>query len=562
MASSLFAGVSGLRSFQEMLNVVGNNLANVNTTGFKEQRVRFADLLYQTLAEATSANASNAGGTNPLQVGFGVKVEAIDPNMGQGSLEATGGELDLAIQGNGFFVVNNGVGNLYSRAGAFGVDEKNFLVDPTTGYRVQRFGTTGEGSATSPAFQTPGDNSIKIPYGLGIPGKATTNVVLQGNLSANATGPLQQALTTAQPLKAGGAPATAATLMNALDDSNHLYAAGDKVLISGTRVDGTSVPAGTALTIAGGPPPTTTVGDLITAINTAMPGSTASLDAQGNLVLKANNTGPVNSLSLTLTDNSGNAGSTSWNNHGLLVTTTGKDGDTVNSAIQIFDAQGNGHTLSLTLQKVANNTWNLTGTIPAGEGTTVDGRVDGLVFNEDGSFRQTTGTGVGDPAMTFQINGLSVPQTVNFNFGSANGFTGLTQFGGNSAAGAARQDGFTAGFLTSVVVAKDGVINGIFTNGRTLALAQLGIASFANPAGLDRQGDNYFALSNHSGNALIGAGLSSGRGSVQQGSLETSNVDIAQEFTQLIIAQRGFQVNARTITVSDQVLQELANIIR
>src|SRR5438093_4868811 len=171
-SSSLFTGVSGLRAYQDMLNVVGNNLANINTTAFKTQRARFADLLYQTLTEATGVTSSRVGGTNPSQIGFGVKVNAIDQDFGQGSLEPTGGPLDLAIQGKGFFVVNDGFQNLYTRDGAFGVDNKGFLVDPSTGFHVQRFGTIGEGSATSPAFQTPGDNSIKIPFGTGVPGRA------------------------------------------------------------------------------------------------------------------------------------------------------------------------------------------------------------------------------------------------------------------------------------------------------------------------------------------------------------------------------------------------------
>jgi flagellar hook protein FlgE len=554
-SSSLFTGVSGLRAYQDMLNVVGNNLANINTTAFKSQRTRFADFLYQTLTAATGVTSNRVGGTNPLQVGFGVKVNAIDQDFGQGSLEPTGGDLDMAIQGNGFFVVNNGFQDLYTRAGAFGVDEKNFLVDPASGFRVQRFGNLGEGSATSPAFQTPGDNSIKIPFGAGIPGKVTSNIVLQGNLSANASGPLAQTLTSAQPFRAGGNPATTATPLNSLDDNSVSYVAGDTLVIQGVRVDGTPVPPNTTLTLS----PTSTLGDVITAINAAFPGSTASLDANGNLVLKADNTGPASTLSLVLSDAAGNTGSTQWSNHSQVATTIGKNGDTVTSAIQVFDTQGTGHTLSLTFQKTGNNTWTLSGTIPSSDGTMINGQITGITFNDDGSFRQVTGP---TTAFTFQITGLSTPQTVTMNFGQPNGFTGLTQFGGNTAAAATSQDGFAAGFLTSLSVGKDGTINGVFTNGRTLSIAQIAIASFANQGGLDRQGNNFFSLSNHSGDPLIGAGLTGGRGSVQQSALESSNIDTAREFTQLIIAQRGFQVNARTITVSDQVLQELANIIR
>jgi flagellar hook protein FlgE len=163
------------------------------------------------------------------------------------------------------------------------------------------------------------------------------------------------------------------------------------------------------------------------------------------------------------------------------------------------------------------------------------------------------------------INGISPPnpaQTITLNFGTPGGFNGLTQFGGATSAAAVDQDGFGAGFLTSVSVASDGVINGVFTNGQILPLAQMAIATFVNPGGLGREGNNLFSLTSQSGEALIGAGGSGGRGLVQQGTLESSNVDVALEFTRLIIAQRGFQVNARTITVGNEVLQELANIIR
>lgn len=137
----------------------------------------------------------------------------------------------------------------------------------------------------------------------------------------------------------------------------------------------------------------------------------------------------------------------------------------------------------------------------------------------------------------------------------------MTQFGGDSSAAAVNQDGFASGYLTGLSFGQDGIINGNFSNGRSMPLAQLAIASFANPEALDRVGDNYYTQSNQSGDAVIGTAKTGGRGSVQQKVLESSNVDVALEFTRLIIAQRGFQVNARTITASDQILQELANLI-
>ncbi len=557
MANSLLTGVSGLRVHQQLLDVVGHNLANTNTTGFKSQRVRFADLLYQTISPATSSTATT-GGTNPIQPGLGVRTQAIDTNLGQGGIETTGGNLDLAIQGNGFFVVSNGTTTSFTRAGAFGVDQQNYLVDSGSGLRVQRFGTVGEGDGVNPGFQAPDIKDIRIPFGAGIPGQATQSVTFTGNLSANTTGPLAQTLTSPQPLLAGGAPATAATPLNGLDGNTVPYAAGDQLTIQGTARDGTAVNA--TFPVAGA---ATTVGDLLTFLNGLFPGSTAVLDAAGNLVVTDSAVGPSR-LNLTLNDSTAPAqvGSTRWANYTPTLTTAGKNGDTVSTAIQVYDTQGTGHNLSLVFQKTANNTWDLTAALTAGEGTLTDATVSGITFNQDGSFQQVTGTGAGDINLVAEFTGLPTPQRIQLNLGAPNDFNGLTQFGGTTSAAATVQDGFAAGSLATVSVSQNGTISGVFTNGRTLALAQLAIATFANPGGLNRDGGNLFSVSAQSGDPLIAGANSGGRGTIQQGALESSNVDVAQEFTRLIIAQRGFQVNARTITVTDQVLQEMASIIR
>lgn len=423
---SLLTGVSGLRSNQQMLDVVGNNLANSNTPAYKSQRTRFADLFYQTLAPATPATAV-VGGTNPIQQGFGVKVASIDSNFAQGVLEPTGRDLDAGIQGEGFFALSDGVRTFFTRSGSFTVDSEGTLVDPATGFNVLRFGNVGEADPVTQGFQVPGDNRIKVPLGTGSPGTATTQIDFRGNLSADA------------------------------------------------------------------------------AVGTKVP-----------------------------------------------------------TAIQVFDSQGKGHVLSLTFEKKATNTWGLTGTIPAADGTLTDSVIGDITFDDDGAPLSYNG----NTTMTAQFTGIvdgsgnPVPQTITFNLGTLGEFGGLTQFGGTSTAAAVGQDGFAAGSLTTVNIGKDGIINGVFTNGKVIPLAQLSIALFSNPAGLTREGNNLFSITTQSGEALLGPAQAAGRGTVQQGTLEASNVDVAREFTQLIIAQRGFQVNARTITVSDQVLQELANIIR
>jgi len=270
MASSLLAGVSGLRAHQQLLDVVGNNLANINTIGYKAQRLRFADLLSETKKPATGSVAGLLGGTNPVQVGLGVKTAAIDTDLKQGSLEATGNDLDLAILGDGYFIVNDGTLDLYTRAGAFGTDANHTLVDLATGARVQRYGTVGEGNATTPAFQVPGDASIQIPFGTSIPGQATSQVTIKGNLSASSAGPLAETFTSAQPFEEGGVAATGATLLTDLDTNGVDYVDGDVIAITGTDVDGTAV--NDTLVIDAD---ATTLDDLLAAINAAFSGATS-----------------------------------------------------------------------------------------------------------------------------------------------------------------------------------------------------------------------------------------------------------------------------------------------
>jgi len=177
MSTALSAGVTGLQAHQRMLDVSGNNIANVNTTAFKSSRINFAELISETFAKA-SQPTSTIGGTNPQQLGSGVGISGITVNMTQGNIVKTGNPLDLAIEGAGYFVLSNGQQDIYTRAGAFTTDLGNNLVDPATGYKVQRIGSVGE----SDGFQTVGNSDILIPYNIALPASATSLVSLSGNL--------------------------------------------------------------------------------------------------------------------------------------------------------------------------------------------------------------------------------------------------------------------------------------------------------------------------------------------------------------------------------------------
>lgn len=400
MIRSLFTSASALHAHQQMLDLVGNNLANSNTTGFKSQRLRFSNQFTQLLT-AQSAPTEVSGGRNPVQIGLGVQVAAADTNLGQGTFENTGRKLDLAIQNSGFFVLKNGSETFYTRAGSFAVDSLNHLVDPATGAKVQRTGVIGEGTPTSPAFQALGVGDITIPKGITVPGNKTENIKFKGNLDSNAKEPISEVLTMGQPLMEGGLGATTSTRLNDLNQTTTPYVAGDQIQITGTRVDGTSVTAYYTATGTAGD----TVGAVLNVISDAFlsatpgVGATASLDSAGRIVLTANQAGHA-SLTLNLksnpTDPTPLSGNTQFTNFQLSV--DGKPAESTTTAIQIYDAQFSPHNVTFNFQKVASNRWDVTASLQSGEGVITgfgkDNKVAGLTFNEDGSFLGVVGTSV------------------------------------------------------------------------------------------------------------------------------------------------------------------------
>ena len=546
MSLSLLTGASGLLSHQRKLDVVANNLANLNTMGFKSQRILFSDLLYTTIQPASSGSNADFGGTNPRQAGFGVSVAQTSRNHGQGVLTATGAAFDYAIQGDGFFVVSDGQTN-FTRAGAFSLDSNGYLVDPATGAFVQRYGDAGEGLDGYPQFQVPGNNAINVPLGASIEGRISSEAAFGGNLPASALPPLAQVVDSAKPFETSGAPAALTTLLNDLDSNSDGYTTGDLLQIEGTNVDGTPIRASLAVDA------TTTLGDLVNQINSLLVGATAELGPEGSLTITAEDAGE-SELSLEIFDDAANVGSTKFANHSLITTTEGKFGDIHESTIQIFDLRGQPHTLNVEFQKQDFNSWDATFTLADGSGELTSGSTFRIEFSEDGRF-QTVQGGVGDSSIEIQFDSINETQTVDLSFNQlshlATGFTSSFE-----------QNGFPPGNLVTVSVSQDGLLEGIATNGQRIPIAQLAIANFLNTQGLSAKGQNYYQATANSGDPQIGPGLSGASGSVRGGQLESSNVDVALEFTQLIVAQRGFSANARTITVASEVLEELANIIR
>ena len=562
MSYALSSGVTGLQAHQTMLDVAGNNLANVNTTAFKSSRANFSEVLGETLQQASQPTDS-IGGTNPQQMGSGVGVSSVAPNMGQGSIVNTGNPLDVAIEGKGFFVLSNGEADVYTRAGTFAVDRNGKLVDPSTGYLVERLGLTGE----SDGFQVPGDSSIRVPNDVALPAWQTSEISITGNLSADAVAEsrAQMLVSSSKFTRDDGTDAVEATEIDQLvefsggsDAGGELGAAeSGTITIGGYHADGTPFSAGLTFAVA----PATTLGDLVTHLNTnVLSDATASL-VNGQIQITDDTTGYSKSdISLSYAGD-GELETPPY----FEVSTVGGD-ETKGINIAVYDAQGGKHVLSAAFVRTdAVNTWDMiltsiTGNVVA---LTPDNRrVTGINFDpQSGGYTGIAGGGTGEFEMTFG-NDVDHPQTIALDFGTVGSFDGLTQFAGTSTAVARKQDGYEAGSLTGVSINNEGVLVGAFSNGIKKDLATLAIGLFTNDAGLLSAGGGYYVPSANSGGAVLTQAMNGGAGTIHGGALEKSNADVAGEFISLIQAQNGFRANARTITVANEILQELTNLIR
>ncbi len=561
MGSALSSGVTGLQAHQKMLEVAGNNLANVNTTGFKSSSIGFSELLSETISKGSAPTAS-IGGTNPQQLGSGVGVSSVTRNMTQGGFETTGQDLDMAISGQGYFVLDNGSQLVYTRVGSFAVDANSMLVDPATGNRVQRIGSAGEADG----FQTLGDPNINIPSDAAMPARATESFSLSGNLRASGGTPSTSQLTS-------GLVYLLADGITKAEDTTEIHdlfqfsgaadtnVATDTLTISGTMNDNSPVALAWAV------PAGATLADFITQINSAAAfdsgsatGATASL-LNGEIRLVDNATG-YSMLDMNLSFASTGAADLETPGYFEMLSAGGED--SAYTAIDVYDAMGGKHTLSGAFVKSDSvaNSWDYVLTKLTGDvDSLVDRRISGINFRaSDGAFM-----GIADASSDFGFtfsNDPSTTQSIDLSTGTVGMFDGLTQFQtGEATASARSQDGYTAGQLASIS-ATDGNILGTFSNGVKKIIATIQLAVFQNAAGLESVGQGYFTASANSGDPV---GLMSGSGSagfIQGQKLEKSNVQVAEQFVTMIQAQNGFQANARTISVANEVLRELTNLIR
>lgn len=554
MSFALSAGVTGLQAHQKMLDIAGNNLANVNTTAFKASRITFSELLNETIKKA-SQPTTGVGGTNPQQIGSGVGIANITPNMLQGNIVNTGNPLDLAVEGEGYFVLSDGQQEVYTRSGSFAVDANSSLVDPATGYHVQRIGSEGE----IDGFQTPGSSEVHVPYDVAMPAKATTQVAVSGNLSSDAAFATTQTQVVTSNLAytyGNGTAATASTLIKDIDQYSGTLTSGT-ITISGYDKDGTAFDTGLTLAIDA----TTTLGDLVDHLNTnVLDGSTASL-VNGQIRITDDTSGYSRTDMALSYAGDGTLSAPAY----FEISTIGAE-ESKNVNITVYDSQGGKHVLSGAFVRTDTpNTWDMVLTSITGdvEGITMDNRrIENISFDaSDGSYAGLSGSDAAQFVVTFSHDPAN-PQTIDVNLGTAGKLDGLTQFAGNSTAVARDQDGYEAGRLATLSVNNEGILIGAFSNGIKKNIATIQIALFQNTSGLERIGNGYFAPSANSGEAIATQAMTGGAGSIHGGALEKSNADVATEFVNMIQAQNGFQANARTIRVANDILRELTSLIQ
>ena len=542
MMRSLFAGVSGLRNHQVQMDIIGNNIANVNTVAFKSSRCLFQDMLSQTLRSA-GGPTEQRGGINPQQVGLGMSISSIDTILSQGNLMSTQKKTDLAIQGRGFFILSDGTNRYYTRAGNFDFDINGNLVNPSNGYIVQ--GYTSIGDTLGKVVE-----NIQIDFSQSLPGRVTTEVNFAGNLNSEVVP------TSASP---------SALLIKLFDTEGkgmNLHI-GDKITFSGT-VGATNITGSYTVT------ENSNLSDLAYALQEAIRlasggEETVTIQSDGKLCVTTDSL-DITGLKMECT------GKDEFNDYGYIgdilagdvgYTAEGSRVADYTTFVTAYDSLGKPEIITLLFAKDteagASNTWNWQAIVPYESGSFPTGDRGILEFNADGSLANGA-----VKQITFDPDGAggADEMMVNLTFGTLNKFDGITQFAAPFSATVKDQDGFASGTLDDISIDDAGIITGIFTNGVNKTLAQIALANFANPGGLYKKGENLYQQSLNSGLPQIGEPATGNRGTIAPSTLEMSNVDLAQSFTEIILAQRGFQVNARVITASDQILQELVNLIR
>mgnify|MGYP000024982252 FL=1 len=568
MMRSLYSGVAGLKTHQTRMDVIGNNIANVNTTAYKSSSMTFSELMSQTTQKASGANATTGvGGTNAKQIGLGVKAGAINTAITtQGSAQSTGNPFDIMITGDNFFVVSNGSENFFTRDGSFYVDGAGNLAMTSTGYNVMGWGvdeTTGNiKQDTVTALR------IMSAANMTYPPEATTKANISGILDEN-----DKDVTSANGktvnlnfFDARGYSYTAKfTFKQSGGDKTNEYSMElNKILDStGAEIDISKLEFGnrsqqkmeTKVTlntdaykwdgkVLKTKDGTTDVANLADIFNT-----------DGSLITPADDAAAQKQQEAldAIAKAYGYEGSTDEFLNLYITSTVDKD-----KQLTIQDLLGN---------MMAGKTPDV---LPAdGSAITMEGRYfEGttVVFNKDTGKLESVGgstTNLNVNAAFSALGGNFSDVTIDLSECTNYDNKGTSTIGATSGDLDGLGTGRRLGDMIGVSIQKDGMIYASYDNGMTKLLGQIATAAFANASGLEKEGDNLYSATLNSGEFDgIGVDITAGGGYMSTGQLEMSNVDLSSEFTEMITTQRGFQANSRIITVSDTLLEELTNLKR
>lgn len=557
LTTAMYTGLTGMNANQNRINVIGNNIANVNTTAFKESRALFQSQ-FSYLLSAGNAPGAVSGGVNPMQLGQGVQIGAVQRDFSPAAVETTGIASDLAIEGDGLFIVQKPDGStMYTRDGSFSVDVNNQLVT-SDGYHVRGFGVD-ENYSVIPNVLT----NLSIPLGTLSLARPTTLAQLDGDLSADGVIATQGSVQTSQALiNAGGAPADAGTdlasLFAASDPTTALFAAGTTITVSGATKGQRALPDAQFVVGTDG----STLGDFANWLNQTLgiqtdeglPGSPGVTVENGMLVVRSN-AGQENAIGLPSsaiqTDNP--VAAVPFD----MTQTQDADGTSVFTGFTVYDSLGTPVNVyaTFTLEQTASTgpVWRYYLETPDADGVPRALGNGTVSFDNNGNFAGASNTQV---QIDRSASGAVSPLTFDLDFTGVHGLSTATSDILLSA-----QDGFPPGTLVNYSVGPDGTINGTFSNGLSRTLGQVALAGFPNPAGLVADSENLYSAGPNSGNPVVSAPGLLGAGRILGGALELSNVDLAREFIGLITSSNGFQASSRVIKTSSDLLDQLMLIV-
>lgn len=579
--NALFTGLTGLNANARGIDVVGNNIANVNTTAFKSSRALFATMLPRTINLGTPP-AEVSGGTNPFQIGNGVKVAGTQRNMAAAASSATGNASDLAIDGNGFFIVEKSGEQMYTRSGAFQTDATNSLTT-IDGGKVRGFGVDSSFQIVSGTL-----TDLTIPLGELKVADATSLVRFSGNLNAQGPLPTQGSRINLLGTSSGGfttmpgvAPPPPDVLLPGtplIDIRNPqiagtptpLFSAGQTLQLREAQKGAVTIPSAVLNITA-----TSTVQDFMMFLGNALGLSSAAgpnpdgnipgvaLDTTTGIITATGNTGSANDLSieasdLRLLDSSGTVVGYPF----IPSKTAAANGESVRTGLIVYDSLGAEVALSMTMVLDARSgtgtTWRYFAESPDTRGGVTTVATGTIAFDTDG---QPVSSALIPISLDRTGTGAASPLVINIDFaGTDNGLTALAD--DNSELSATFRDGAPLGTLTSYGVGRDGIIQGAFTNGQTRTLGQIALATFSNPEGLVEAGNSLFSSGANSGNPTITTPGDFGTGQITAGALELSNVDLGEEFIKMIGYSTGYSASSRVIRTADELLQQLMVIGR